>query len=78
MLPIQCKLARVALGVKLKEMAEMVQTSPDTLSRLERGETLRPSTLAAIRASLEAAGVVFIEADEELGPGVRLRDREAR
>ena len=46
----------------------------DTITRLEKGEELQPRTLAAIRTALEAAGVVFIDANGN-GPGVRLRDR---
>ena len=46
--------------------------SPNTVSRLERGEDLRPATVAAIRAALEAAGVEFI-AENGGGAGVRLR-----
>jgi hypothetical protein len=31
-------------------------------------------TVRALRRALERAGVVFIEADDKLGPGVRLRE----
>jgi len=52
----------------------MAEVSPNTIARLERGESLYPRTLAAIRAALEAAGVEFID---EGGPGVRLREKAA-
>jgi hypothetical protein len=39
---------------------------------MEGGETLRPRTVSAIRAALEAAGVDFID-ENGGGPGVRLR-----
>jgi hypothetical protein len=46
--------------------------SPDTVVRLKRGERVRESTIAAIRAALEAAAVEFI-AENGGGPGVRLK-----
>jgi len=46
-----------------------------TVSRLERGEDLRPATIAAIRAALEVAGVIFL-AENGNGPGVALRKSE--
>jgi transcriptional regulator with XRE-family HTH domain len=49
----------------------MASVSPNTIARLERGDTLYPRTLAAIRAALEAAGVEFID-ENGGGPGVRL------
>ena len=39
------------------------------VQRLERGEPLRPRTLAAVREALEGAGVEFLRRDH----GVRLR-----
>jgi len=72
MLPVQSKMARAALGLGVRELAAAAQVSPDTIARLERGETLHPRTLAAIRSALEAAGVEFI-AENGGGPGVRLR-----
>ena len=71
-LPVQCRMARVALGLGIREVAGLAGVSTQTVSRLERGEELKPATLAAIRAALEAAGVEFI-AENGGGPGVRLR-----
>ncbi|MGJ0507006.1 MAG: helix-turn-helix domain-containing protein [Methylocystis sp.] len=75
MVPVQCKMARVALGLGVRELAELAKVAPATISRLEAGENLHPRTLDAIRAALEAAGVVFLEPGESAdgGPGVRLR-----
>lgn len=72
MLPIQCKMARAAVGYGVRELAAAAKVSPETVVRLEAGETLRPRTVEAIRAALEAAGVEFI-AENGGGPGVRLR-----
>ena len=74
---VQSRMARAALGLGVRDLARAAGVSPDTIARLERGETLRSSTLAAIRAALEKAGVLFIE-ENGGGPGVRLRkDAEA-
>lgn len=70
--PAQCRMARAALGLGVRDLAVAASISPNTVARLERGEELKPSTLAAIRAALEAAGVEFIP-ENGGGPGVRLR-----
>lgn len=72
MLPVQCKMARAALGLGVRELAAQSKVTPETIVRLERGERLRDRTLASIKEALEANGVIFIDADTE-GPGVRLR-----
>ncbi|ROQ01133.1 helix-turn-helix protein [Stella humosa] len=72
MLAVQCKMARAALGMGVRDLAAAAAVSPDTIARLERGETLYPRTIAAIRNALEAAGVEFI-AENGGGAGVRLR-----
>ena len=72
MLAIQSRMARAALGWGVRQLAAAARVSPDTIARLERGETLYPRTLDAIRMALETAGVDFI-AENGGGPGVRLR-----
>ena len=70
MLPVQCKMARAALGLSEHELAAKAGVSPDTVSRLENGETLHQRTGIAIREALEAAGVEFMP-----DGGVRLNER---
>ncbi len=65
-------MARAALNIGIREVAAMAKVSTNTITRLERGETLYSRTVDAIRAALEAAGVEFIE-ENGGGPGVRLR-----
>ncbi len=77
MLPVQSKMARVALGWGVSELAEKAGKSPTTIAKLERGEELRADTVAYIRAALEKAGVEFI-AENGGGPGVRLAKRKAK
>jgi transcriptional regulator with XRE-family HTH domain len=66
----QCRMARAALQVGVRELAEKASVSTNTITRLERGETLQARTVAAIRTALEAAGVEFTNGD---APGVNLR-----
>lgn len=68
----QCKMARAATGLGVRDLAKAASVSPDTVARLERGETMRPATISAIRTALEAAGVVFLPENGN-GPGVALR-----
>jgi transcriptional regulator with XRE-family HTH domain len=65
-------MARAALQLGVRDLANLAAVSPTTITRVERGETLFPRTVAAIRAALEAAGVEFID-ENGGGPGVRLR-----
>lgn len=66
-------MARAALGLTVKQLAELAAVSHDTVVRVEAGdEALKPRTVAAIRAALEAAGVEFI-AENGGGAGVRLK-----
>lgn len=72
MTPIQCKMARAAVGWGVRDLAREAKVSVDTVSRLERGEELKERTIDAIRNALEAAGVEFIP-ENGGGAGVRLR-----
>ncbi len=72
--PEQCRMARAALLLGVRDVAVLAKVSPTTITRLERGEGIYPRTLAAIRTALEAAGVEFI-AENGGGAGVRLKAR---
>lgn len=69
---VQCRMARAALGIGVRDLAERAQLSTNTITRFERGESLYPRTVEAIRTALEAAGVEFIP-ENGGGAGVRLR-----
>lgn len=72
MLGTQSRMARAAVGLSVRELADAAQVAVSTIVRLEGGEELKPRTVAAVRRALEAAGVVFIE-ENGGGAGVRLR-----
>ncbi|MDQ0559178.1 transcriptional regulator with XRE-family HTH domain [Rhizobium mesoamericanum] len=69
---IQCKLARVALDWGVLDLARAANVSTQTITRLERGESLRPTTLERIKRVLENAGIEFI-AENGGGVGVRFK-----
>jgi transcriptional regulator with XRE-family HTH domain len=65
-------MARAALGLGVRDVANAAGVSPTTVTRFERGEQLRTSTVVAIRAALEKRGVVFIS-ENGGGEGVRIK-----
>ncbi|OAV54006.1 transcriptional regulator [Rhizobium sp. WYCCWR10014] len=78
MLPIQCKMARTALEMGVKQLADAAAVSTNTIVRFERGEDLKPRTIAAIRTVLEKEGVIFLDGEYSGvgGPGIRLKAME--
>jgi transcriptional regulator with XRE-family HTH domain len=68
-LPVQCRMARAALGLGVRELAAAAKVSIDTVARFERGDELKERTIEALQRALEAAGVEFINGGK---PGVRL------
>lgn len=60
MTPRQCKMARAAIDLGMRDLASLAKVSTNTLIRFERGDDLRDSTVATIRRALEEAGVEFI------------------
>jgi transcriptional regulator with XRE-family HTH domain len=69
LLPVQCRMARAALGLGVRELAAAAKVSIDTVARFERGDELKQRTIDALQRALEAAGVEFTNGDQ---PGVRL------
>jgi transcriptional regulator with XRE-family HTH domain len=72
MLPVQCRMARAALGLGVRKLSAAAKVSPDTVVRFERGERLRERTVASLQQVLEAAGIEFIDGNR---PGVRVKTR---
>jgi transcriptional regulator with XRE-family HTH domain len=66
---LQLKMARVALGLGVKEAAALTGVSHDTITRLEGGQTLKPATVAKVRAAFEAQHIEFTNGRS---PGVRI------
>ncbi|MDO9638118.1 MAG: helix-turn-helix domain-containing protein [Pseudotabrizicola sp.] len=71
----QIKAARALAGLSQTDLAKASGISLPTIKRLEAQDGDiggRPATVAAIRAALEGAGVVFLPENGN-GPGVALR-----
>ena len=71
----QIAAARALLGLAQTELAEIARISIATLRRMEASEgpaVGMANNVSAIRAALEAAGVIFVAENGE-GAGVRLR-----
>ncbi len=71
----QIRAARALLGFSQEDLARSASIGVATLRRFEaaRGEIRgNAETLWKIQTALEKAGVRFLDADDEAGPGVRL------
>jgi transcriptional regulator with XRE-family HTH domain len=73
----QIKAARALLGLGQVELSELAEVGLTTLKRIELSDEITGSarTLWKIQTALEAAGVEFIPADDEKGPGLRLKHK---
>src|SRR5678815_3332777 len=71
--PVHLRMARAALGWSLKELAEKAGVNINTISRYEAGSQVMSGTISKIENVLLNAGVIFIEEEGGLGPGVRLK-----
>jgi hypothetical protein len=63
-------MARAAMNWTVRDLSRAANVAPATISRVEAALTARPSSLAAIRVTLERAGIVFIRHRD--GDGIRL------
>jgi predicted transcriptional regulator len=74
----QIRAARALIGWKQVDLAKAARVSDVSIKNIERGATdPRASTLKAIQAAFEKAGVVFLDAGDtrDGGAGVRLRGK---
>ena len=73
MTPAQSRAARALIDWSQDRLAEQSGVSVTAIRNFERGATTPVrNNLAALRAALEAAGVILIASNGD-GPGVRLR-----
>lgn len=76
--PAQCRMARAALEIGVRDLAKLAGVSAMTVTRFENGHSDGyPATLEKIRAAFEGAGVIFVDENGE-GAGVRLRKKGSK
>jgi|SoiMethySBSTD1v2_1073268.scaffolds.fasta_scaffold1929751_1 transcriptional regulator with XRE-family HTH domain len=76
--PHQCRAARGLLEWTQEQLAKAAGVSRSTVRGFENGQhELHRGNGAVIRGALEAGGVILIDADNEAGAGVRLREDRA-
>ena len=71
----QIRAARALLGWNQQELADQAGIGSATIKRLESKPGLlsgSAETAWRIQGALEKAGIIFIDADDTNGPGVRL------
>ena len=76
MTPGQVRMARSALRLGVRELAELAKVTPATVTRFETEKGgLQLSTAEAIRKALEAQGIQFLDTGQvAAGPGVVVRE----
>lgn len=73
--PVQCRMARAALRIGLRELASRARTTPKTLCRFENGTDIHPAIKRGIQTALERDGAVFLSPTPEYQDGLALRTR---
>lgn len=61
MTPIQCKMARAALGLSVVELAKLSNINKNTVVKFESGGDTYTSTADKLRDALESTGQVRFE-----------------
>ena len=72
MTPVQCRMARAALGWSTLDLARGASIGGNTVNRFEAGQDARLSSVEKMRRALEEGGVQFIP-ENGGGAGVRIR-----
>jgi len=75
MTPAQVRMARAALRLGVRDLAQIANVTPATVTRFETEKGgLQHSSAEAIRKALEVAGIQFLDAGQVAsGPGVAIK-----
>lgn len=79
MTPIQCKMARAALGLSSDEFHKKSKVAFMTVSRFENGKNINIDNLKKMETALEEMGITFISQDEVSlngGTGIRVDEKK--
>lgn len=75
----QSAAGRALLGWSQRDLAEKAHLGESTVRNFEKGRGAQTyNNVLAMRVAMEAAGVAFLDTDETMGPGARLRLSESR
>ncbi|HEY2753769.1 helix-turn-helix transcriptional regulator [Phenylobacterium sp.] len=75
MTPLQLKLARTAIGLTIRELAQIADVAPSTIVRLETAVGVsQRRTIEHLRTILETRGVLFVEAEPGASATIRLTE----
>ena len=77
MTPLQCKMARTAIGWGVRDLAKESKVATATITRFESGKGVQSRTGESLQVTLEKH-VEFIDegrASDGGGPGVRLKGK---
>lgn len=78
MKPAQVRMARAALNWSAGDLSDASGVHRNTISNFETGKYAgSEEALYAIKATLEKAGIIFVEENGE-GPGVRLKKKKTK
>lgn len=67
MTPLQSRLARAGIGLGVRETAFLAYVSPETITRIEKGEAVKAVTIDRVAAIYMFLGVIFIDDAEKPG-----------
>ena len=70
----QCKMARAGLGWSLDELAQAAGVSRMTVVRFERGDTVQPESVEALRAAFVKEGIAFTNGGKRFGLSILRRE----
>ncbi len=64
---LHSRLARAGTGLGVREIAFLADVSPETITRIEKSESVKPVTLEKVAAIYRFLGVIFIDDAEKPG-----------
>ena len=63
MTPVQCKMARAAIGLSVVDLAKLSGTNKNTVVNFENGKDTYTSTASKLQLAIESTGKIRFEGD---------------
>jgi transcriptional regulator with XRE-family HTH domain len=73
---VQLRMARAALRMSTRDLAQLAGVDKNTISRCEGGLRVMSDSMEKLEQALVQLGIVFIGKDEIFGPGIRMRNAD--